>query len=189
MPQEPDAHSEDEMRKQIVFGFLAVILISGLILIGEHAITAKGAFDDNVSQQDTGPAGTEGSNSAPDALIAFTISNPYCYQPNPAVDQCSINFRFIQAQDNQTSAPYMTWLAITISNKKRYNATAFFEGTITYSYDMVPGGLIVPCGPPNASGAGDAYGYVYGVTVQPLDSSRNPMATDIANLTCPAFTP
>jgi len=123
------------------------------------------------------------------ALTGFTISNPYCYQPDPQLNQCSINFRYIQATDNQTSAPYMTWLAITISGKNRCNATAFFEGTIYYSYDMAPGGLKVPCGTPNAGGAGTAYGNVYGVTVQPLDSSRNPMSTDIANVTCPAYSP
>ena len=127
-------------------------------------------------------------HTAPQA-VSMTVSNPYCYQPDPAVDKCSINFRFIQAADNQSSAPFMTWLTITISGNKRYNATAFFEGTITYSYDMVPDGLIVACGAPNAGGAGTQFGNVYGVTIQPLDSSRNPMATDIANVTCPAFNP
>src|SRR5512146_695622 len=60
-----------------------------------------------------------------DALTSFNISNPYCYQPDPQLDQCAINFRFIQATDNQTSAPYMTWLAVTISAKKRLSMTAF----------------------------------------------------------------
>ncbi|MCB8937890.1 MAG: hypothetical protein H6655_05700 [Ardenticatenaceae bacterium] len=137
----------------------------------------------------TGPSGTQADPNAPDSLTSFTVSNPYCYQPDPAVDKCSINFRFIQTTDNQSSAPYMTWLAITISGQKRYNATAFFEGTITYSYDMVPDGLTVACGAPNAGGAGSQFGNVYGVTIQPLDSSRNPMSTDIANVTCPAFNP
>ncbi|MGA9333033.1 MAG: hypothetical protein WBV39_02030, partial [Rudaea sp.] len=126
---------------------------------------------------------------SPDALTRFNISNPYCYQPDPQLDQCSINFRFMQATDNQSSAPYMTFLAVTISGKKRFSATAFFEGTITYTYDMVPAGLKVPCGSPNAGGAGTAYGNVYGVTVQPLDSNRSPMSTDIANATCPAYSP
>lgn len=126
---------------------------------------------------------------SPKALTSFTISNPYCYQPDPAVDQCAVNFRYMQATDNQSTAPYMTWLAVTISGKKRYSGTAFFEGTIYYYYDMVPAGLKVPCGAPNAGGAGTQYGNVYGVTVQPLDSSRNPMSTDTANVTCPAYSP
>jgi hypothetical protein len=127
------------------------------------------------------------ATSAVAALTGFTISNPYCYQPDPAVGDCMINFRFMQATDNQTSAPYMTWLRITIAGHARMQETAFFEGTITYSYDMAPGGFKVPCGAPNAGGAGNAIGNVYSVTVTPLDSSQNPMSTDIANVSCPAF--
>lgn len=127
------------------------------------------------------------ATSALAALTGFTISNPYCYQPDPAVGDCMINFRFVQATDNQTSAPYMTWLRITIAGQTRMQETAFFEGTITYSYDMAPGGFKVPCGAPNAGGAGNATGNVYGVQISPLDSTRNPMSTDIANVSCPPF--
>jgi hypothetical protein len=173
---------------------ILIILTLGVILaIGSFSLFRK------VSAQTPSPTPSplvDASGSAgeinvisPDALTSFTVSNPYCYQPDPAVDVCSINFRFVQASDNQTSAPFMTWLAFTISGKKRFNATAFFEGTITYSYNMVPDGLKVPCGAPNAGGAGTQFGNVYGVTIQPLDSSRNPMSTDIANVTCPAFAP
>jgi len=150
------------------------------------APTADGSGDDSGSLR------SDASGNVADvlrALTSFYISNPYCYQADPEVDQCAINFRFIQATDNQSSAPYMTWLAVTITGKKRLSLTAFFEGTITYTYDMAPAGMKVPCGAPNAGGAGTQYGNVYGVTVQPLDSSRNPMSTDIANVTCPAYSP
>ena len=174
------------MRIRLLGGFLMIVLGIGLVASSQAA-----------SAQNNTPTPLANAESAagkievldPNALTSFTISNPYCFQPDPGLDQCRINFRFIQATDNLSSAPYMTWLAITISGKKRFNATAFFEGTITYSYNMVPDGLTVPCGAPNAGGAGTAYGNVYGVTVQPLDSSRNPMSTDIANVTCPAFAP
>jgi len=127
------------------------------------------------------------ATSALAALTSFTISNPYCYQPDPAVGDCVINFRFIQATDNQSTSPFMTWLRITIAGRARMQETAFFEGVITYTYDMAPAGFKVPCGAPNAGGAGNAIGNVYGVTVTPLDSSQNPMSTDIANVECPAF--
>ena len=174
------------MRKFIFAGILVLILM-GALLAANNFTSAQVVPPTPLSL--TGPSGTQADPNAPDSLTSFTVSNPYCYQPDPAVDKCSINFRFIQAADNQSSAPFMTWLTITISGNKRYNATAFFEGTITYSYDMVPDGLIVACGAPNAGGAGTQFGNVYGVTIQPLDSSRNPMATDIANVTCPAFNP
>jgi hypothetical protein len=83
----------------------------------------------------------------------------------------------------------MTWLTIGIKGKNRFSATAFFEGTIYYGYNMVPDGFKVSCGAPNAGGAGNQYGNVYKVTITPLDSNRNSMSTDTANVTCPAYTP
>jgi hypothetical protein len=163
--------------------------LSGVIFVGQRVFAENNTLDQTAPQESSGPAGSQGSLSSPDALTSFTVSNPYCYQPKPAVDECSINVRYIQATDNQSAAPYMTWLAIRISQRSLLNATAFFEGTIYYYYNMVPDGFVVPCGAPNAGGAGDTFGYVYVLTIQPLDSSRNPMATDMANVTCPAYTP
>jgi hypothetical protein len=175
------------MRKLLIIGLLGLVLIAGLLFTYKSS-TAQTA--PAIPTEQAGPAGSISLDpNSPDALTSFTISNPYCYQPDPSVDQCYINFRFIQATDNQSSAPYMTWLTINISGKTRFSATAFFEGTITYSYSMIPDGLKVPCGAPNAGGAGNQYGFVYGVVVTPLDSSRNPMSTDIANATCPAYAP
>ncbi len=180
--------SEVDMRKRTVFGFFGLLLIASLLFTWKYSAAQTPVPQAPTDQ--TGPSGSiETVPGAADALTSFTVSNPYCYQPDPSADQCYINFRFIQATDNQSSPPYMTWLAVTISGKKRYNATAFFEGTITYSYDQIPNGLAVACGAPNAGSAGTQFGNVYGVTIQPLDSSRNPMSTDIANVTCPAYAP
>lgn len=177
------------MSKRIFSVIIVLAVLGGAIFVGQRVLAGNNIPDQALPQASSGPAGSQGSLSSPDALTSFTVSNPYCYQPNPAVDKCSINVRFIQATDDQVNPPYMTWLAISISQKTRFNATAFFEGAITYSYDMLPDGLSVPCGVPNAGGAGEQYGFVYGVTIQPLDSNRDPMSTDIANVTCPAFAP
>ena len=175
------------MRNLLVIGFIGLMLIAGLLFTRKS--TAAQTAPSNPTAQ-SGPAGSTKLNpSSPDALTSFTVSNPYCYQPDPVVDQCYINFRNIQATDNQSSAPYMTWLTINISGKNRYSATAFFEGTINYTYDAVPGGFKVPCGAPNAGGAGNQYGFVYSVVVTPLDTNRNTMSTDTANVTCPAYAP
>ena len=61
--------------------------------------------------------------------------------------------------------------------------------TLWESPEKVPGGLKVSCGAPNAGGAGDQYGNIYHVAITPLDTNRNPMSTDTANVTCPAYTP
>jgi hypothetical protein len=175
------------MRKFFAIGLIGLLLVAGLLFTRSNT-AAQTALPTLAPQ--VGPAGSANLKlNSPDALTSFTISNPYCYQPDPAADQCYINFRSIQATGNQSSAPYLTWLTISISNKNRYSSTDFFEGTIYYTYDMVPGGLKVSCGAPNAGGAGNQYGNVYGVIITPLDSSRNPMSTDTANVTCPAFAP
>ncbi len=175
------------MRKLLIISFIGLMVISGLLFTRK---TTTAQSDPSTPADQAGPVGSTSLDpSSPDALTSFTISNPYCYQPDPSLDQCYINFRYIQATDNQSAAPYMTWLTISISSKTRYSATAFFEGNIYYSYDMIPDGLKVPCGAPNSGNAGNQYGQVYAVKVTPLDSSRNPMSTDIANLTCPAYAP
>ncbi len=176
------------MRLRTLIGFLVIVIGIGLVFLGQQASAQSTSPTPAVLTSVDSAAGTMGALD-PNALTSFTINNPYCYQPDPAINQCRINFRYIQVNDNQTSAPYLTWLSITILGKDRFTATAFFEGVISYSYNMAPEGLAVPCGLPNAGGAGTQYGNVFGVTVQPLDSSRNPMSTDIANVTCPAFAP
>ena len=177
------------MSKRIISVIFVLAVLSGAVFAAQRVFAEDNTPGQALPPQNSASSGPQGSLSSPGALVSFTVSNPYCYQPNPSVDACSINVRSIQAVGDQVSAPYMTWLAISISGKSLLNTTAFFEDTITYAYNMVPDGLIVPCGAPNAGGAGDKYGYVYGLTIQPLDSNRNPMATDIANITCPAYTP
>ncbi len=176
------------MRKRLWIVLLMVVLGAGLAY-ANRPVSAQ-TPDPTVSPPVSGSsdAGTMDVPS-PNSVTPFTVSNPYCYQPDPSLDQCQINFRYMQATDNQSTPPYMTWLSITILNKNRFNATAFFEGTIYYSYDMVPDGFKVPCGAPNAGNAGDLYGAVYSVSITPLDSNRNTLLTDTANLTCPAYNP
>ena len=176
------------MRVRLLIGFLVVVLGIGLVFLGQPASAQMISPTPAPMENATSNAGQKDVIS-PKALTSFTISNPYCYQPDPALNQCMINFRYIQVDDNQSTAPYLTWLTINITGKNRFTATAFFEGTIAYSYNMAPYGFKVPCGLPNAGGAGNLYGTVYGVSVIPLDSSRTPMSTDIANVTCPAFSP
>ena len=175
------------MRKFLAIGFIGLFLVAGLLYTWKSSAAQTAA---PTPAPQLGPAGSTNLQlNSPDALTSLTVSNPYCYQPDPAADQCYINIRSVQANDNQSSAPYMTWLTVSISNTTRFSATAFFEGVIYYNYALVPGGFKVSCGAPNAGGAGNQYGNVYHVKITPLDSSRAAMSTDIANVTCPAYAP
>lgn len=135
-------------------------------------------------------AGTGDTRSAtPRSLTGKVLSNPYCYQPDPAVDECIINIRYYSATDNGTTAPYMVGANISINGKLRLRQSLFFENSITYSYDMAPAGLKVPCGAPNSGGVGATYGQVYLVRAEPIDSDGANMGYDQANLYCPPFQP
>lgn len=166
------------------FAGLVVFLFAVLPAIG-RAADSPGAGAARATPPKTQPIAV----STPSALTYKLTSNPYCYQPDPQVNQCSINIRYIQITDNGTSAPYMLRTAVSVNSKVRLNVNLFFENNIYYSFDMAPAGLTVPCGLPNAGGGGTQYGNLYYVKVEPLDSGGNSMGYDQAALYCPAFAP
>ncbi|MGB8716466.1 MAG: hypothetical protein WCD66_08895 [Rhodanobacteraceae bacterium] len=127
--------------------------------------------------------------SGPNALTSNTLSNPYCYQPDPQVNECVINIRYAQITDNQSTSPYMLRWVVSINSKVRLVENLFFEGTVYFSYDMAPTGLKVPCGSPDAGGGGMQYGNQYLVKAEPLDTSGASMGYSQAILFCPAFSP
>lgn len=175
------------MRKSLVAAIALAILSIGLFAVEQRQASAQNVTSTPQPQDASGPGGTR--VSGPDALTYKLLSNPYCYQPNPSVNQCVINIRYYQATDNGTSSPYMVRATITISNKVRAVENLFFENNIYYSYDMAPSGFTVPCGAPNAGGDGNAYGNFYYVKVEPIDSNGAGMGYDQAALLCPAYAP
>jgi len=58
------------------------------------------------SQLMAGPGGTR--SPTPRSRTGKLLSNPFCYQPDPAGDACIINVRYYSATDNGTSGPYMS---------------------------------------------------------------------------------
>ena len=175
------------MRKVLIAAIVLAVLSIGLFAVEQRQASAQNVTATPVPQNASGPGGTR--VAGPDALTYKLLSNPYCYQPNPAVDQCVINIRYYQATDNGTTAPYMLRAKISINNKSRAIENLFFENNIYYSYDMAPSGFQVSCGAPNAGGGGSDYGNVYLVKVEPIDSTGAGMGYDQASLYCPAYAP
>ncbi len=175
------------MRKILIVAIVLAVLSIGLLAVEQRQASAQNAAVTPVPQNASGPAGTR--VSSPDALTYKLLSNPYCYQPNPSVNQCIINVRYYQATDNGTSAPYMLRATISINSKIRAVENLFFENNIYYSYDMALSGFAVPCGAPNAGGGGSDYGNQYLVKVEPIDSTGTGMGYDQASLLCPAYAP
>lgn len=139
------------------------------------------------------PQGVDGTlqtdSIVPSAIISHVVSNPYCVQTDPTVNQCSINIRYFQMTQDGTTSPFMAYAMISVDGKARYRSTVFFENTISYTYDMVPGGLKVACGTPNESGNGAAFGKSYQLIVAPYDINNMSLGTNIAPVLCPAYVP
>jgi hypothetical protein len=100
-----------------------------------------------------------------------------------------MNIRLSQVTQDGTTAPYLYNLEISINSKLRYNSSVFFENSIYYNYDMVPGGLKVACGTPNEGGAGAAYGKIYTVLVEAKTYDGTSMGWGSAGVRCPAYAP
>jgi hypothetical protein len=182
------------MRKAIpVFVLIALMLaLVGLVLLGQPASAQEGSPTPTPQpdlQQPESSGGSQAGDIRSNALTSMVFSNPYCYQPDPTVNKCFINIRYYQASDDGVSAPYMLGVNISINGKLRARENLFFENNIYYSYDMIPNGLQVTCGSPNSGGAGAAYGAVYSVNVEPMDTTGVSMGYDHASLACPAYAP
>jgi hypothetical protein len=168
----------------------SVLLVVFMSLLGTAPALGRQADDHGGNAARTTRVDVLGDSiSSPNALTSFTLSNPYCYQPDPQVNQCVINIRYAQATDNQSTAPFMARWVVSINSKARLVENLFFEGTIYYSYDMTPTGLKVPCGSPNAGSGGTQYGYQYSVKAEPLDTTGATMGSDQVGVYCPAFSP
>lgn len=179
------------MRKVLLVFVLVVLALVGLSLLGRPAAAQEGSPTSTPEpdlQQFSSPGDIQssvGSNS-----ITFQqLSNPYCFQPDPSRNACFINIRYYQVSDNGTTAPYMVGVNVYINSKLRVRENVFFENTIYFSNDLVPGGLQVACGAPNSGGAGAAYGLAYLVKVEPVDGGGSPMGYNQSTLLCPAYAP
>jgi len=176
------------MRKPFLLGILVVLVLGGLALF-EQRVSAQGTTPTSVPQTEVrGDARRIVNSAAPDAITSLPMSNPYCFQPDPAVNQCSINVRYWQANDNGTGN-VLAYVNFSLDGKLRYRSNAFFENFVTYSYDMIPGGIKVTCGLPNEGGFGTLYGKAYTVDVKAFDTTNNWVLDDQLAVKCPAFNP
>lgn len=174
--------------------FLALVG-AGIFFWSSQRVTAQNPAPTPVPGLHKAPDGSIQNNAiGPNTLTGKTLSNPYCFQPDPTVNQCSINLRYYSASDNGTTAPYLNYALVSISTDginfaTRARINLFFENSLYYSYDMIPGGLKVPCGTPNQGGQGVQFGRVYYVKVEPFDTNNSSMGWDQSYLACPAYAP
>jgi hypothetical protein len=179
------------MRKQILIGLLAILLFSALISLGQRAsaqIQTPAATPQVEVLGDAKRQVNSNVSVVPNAITSLPMSNPFCSQPDPAVNQCLVNVRYWQANDNNLGN-VLAYVLFSIDGKLRFRSNAFFENYVTYSYDMIPGGIKVTCGLPNQGGYGVLYGLGYTVDVKAFDVTDNWVLDDQLLVKCPAFNP
>ena len=120
--------------------------------------------------------------AAPQATtISLHMTNPSCVQVADTSGTCSLRIHDAYAVGSDTS---FSRLELLVDGKLRVYMPGFFE-TFAYFIDtMVPGGLRVPCGRPNAAGDPN-YGNQYLVTANAYMTDGTSTSNSM-NVFCPA---
>jgi hypothetical protein len=137
---------------------------------------------ENVRQIEA-PAG-QNTTLAPD--IGF-IDSPSagCYQPDPTIDECRINWYYLSVSADPS---YMISMTVKINDfgfVANYNG--FFQKSMYVPYNMNGIGFKVPCGA-LGSGGNPYLGRAYAYTIRARDSA-NLGAANYGTVYCPAYTP
>lgn len=108
-----------------------------------------------------------------------------CYQPNPARDECLINWYFLSVD----AAPnYMITMTLTLNEKGAVAHTqGFFQTSMYVPYAMLGDGIEVACGSLGSSG-NPQLGKSYAYTVRARDSAGLSSA-NYGTVYCPAYVP
>ena len=176
------------MRKPLLLGTLSLLLL-GLLGVVEQRVSAQNPAPTPMPPVETfGDATRLVNGASPNSITSLSMSNPFCSQPDPSVNQCAINVRYWQADDNGTGN-ILAYVLFSIDGKLRFRSNTFFENFVTYSYDMIPGGIKVTCGLPNEGGYGALYGKAYMVDVKAYDVTNTWVLDDQILVKCPAYNP
>ena len=176
------------MRKPLLLGIFSLLLLGGLVLIGQRVSAQNPAPTPTPLVEIRGDARRIVNSASPNTITSLPMSNPFCSQPDPSANQCYLNVRYWQANDNG-AGNILAYVLFSVDNKLRYRSNAFFESFITYSYDMIPGGIKVTCGLPNEGGFGTLYGKAYVVDVKAYDVTNAWVLDNSMQVKCPAFNP
>jgi hypothetical protein len=179
------------MRKLLLSLILAVVLtvtVFGLIRVargqesgGSNVLSSETQGENR--REVVGPS--QGEN--PDVPNIGFIDSPSatCYQPDPKVDDCFVDWYYLSVS---ASPNYMITMTLTLNSIGRVSHTqGFFQTSMYVPYNMLGNGFNVACGPLGAGGnpnLGNAYAY----TVRARDSAGLSSA-NYGTVYCPAYTP
>ena len=169
-----------------VFGWMSVA--RGQIQPGQSGeVVLNTESRDGNTRQITGPEGALTNGSAPSAPLIGFIDSPSaaCTQPDPAKNECFINWYYLSVDANPNYMITMTVLLNDLGYVARYQG--FFQTSMYAPYNMNPQGYKVVCGSLGEGGAPD-WGKAYAYTIRRANSA-NLGSANYGTAYCPAFTP
>lgn len=152
---------------------------------GETALQSE-SQDQNVRQIYAPPGADKAAGPQAPAIGFIDSPTAVCYQPDPAVDSCLVNWYYLSVG---ASPNYMTAMTVTLNSigpVARYQG--FFQTSMYVPYNMQGQGFKVACGAPGAGGVGSTLGNAYAWTIRAIDSS-NLTSANYGTVYCPAFAP
>lgn len=166
----------------VLFGAIQIAAGQTLRQEGAAQVVQNEIQGENVRQIEA-PVGQE-APLAPD--ISF-IDSPTaaCYQPDPSVDECRINWYYLSVSADPNYMISMTVKLNDFGFVASYHG--FFQTSMYVPYNMNGDGFKVPCGA-LGSGGNPYLGRAYGYTIRARDSA-NLGAANFGTVYCPAYTP
>lgn len=137
---------------------------------------------ENVREAWAPPGAADGET--PEIINTYTTQTAYCYQPNPAKNECFINWysNYVDAAPDN-----MRLITTTISSKIVARYGGFFQSNIYTNYAMAGQGYLVECGALGSGGKPTlGKGYSWGVTA--LDATGTWIG-HYGTVYCPAYMP
>jgi hypothetical protein len=161
-----------------IFGLIQVARSQGVILPDGSQVVRNETVGD-ATRQIVIPAGAD---SAEVPNIGF-IDSPTasCYKPDPAVNECYINWYYL----NVDAYPnYMISMTVQLNNAIAVTYFGFFQTSMYAPYNMRGNGIKVACGALN-SGGNKYLGAAYAYTIRARDSA-NLSSANFGTVYCPA---
>jgi len=165
-----------------MFGLLQVARGQGVIGPDQSQILQNEVQGEN-RREITAPANV---NSPQQPAISFIDSpSPTCYQPDPAQDECYINWYYAYVDANPSYMIAMTVTLNAVGIVSMYQG--FFQTSMYTPYDMRDRGFKVACGAPGAGGnpnLGNAYSWT--ISARASDGLKS---ANHGTIYCPPYTP
>jgi len=174
----------------ITLGLLLVAALFGGMQIARSQATTPGGDQVILESQTQGENVREisaPSDEAPKEPNIGFIDSPSstCYQPDPAKDECFINWYY---QSVDAAPNYMISMTVQLNAIGFVARThGFFQTSMYVPYNMVPNGYKVACGALGAGG-NPYWGNAYAWTIRARDSA-NLGSANYGTTYCPAYTP